>query len=39
MAKNIEEEMVRNIGGRDGQKYGRRRRLEILNECLARNVA
>ncbi len=31
--------MVRNFGGTDGQKCGRRRWLEILEECLARNVA
>jgi hypothetical protein len=30
--------MVRNIGGRDSQKYGRRRWLEILDEFLARNT-
>jgi hypothetical protein len=35
----LEKEMVRNIEGRDGQKYGRRRWYEILEECLARNVA
>ncbi len=30
--------MVRNIGGRDGQKYERWRWLEISGEQMARNV-
>ncbi len=33
-----EEKMVRNNGGRDGQKYGRKIWLEILGEEIARNM-